>query len=234
MHKLGKWIRTEWEQALLAGAVVLLLAFWALWAVGFGSIPDAGVGRPAAPTYESVFRESPLALLEPAPAPSADGKSPFSFVIEVEGVRRARRPPEAAPAARKVPEAKPVPRPKPVPKPVPAEVPATPVEPESQPAAMLPPQPEAPVPVRTFTYRQIRYVYSSVTKAGSRVALLQVTDPENKRTLPCTLAVGQQVDGIKVIGFEDDAVIMVDARGHEQRIPFGGSRKLVGLNENRP
>jgi outer membrane biosynthesis protein TonB len=211
MKRFWKHIRKEWEKSLLALLGILLLAFLAFWAFGLGLGNNETTPKGAARTYDSQLSKGAFAFLQDVVLPEELPRNPFAFQTELPQPRKPRV---------KQPEPKPEPRPKPRPKPKPPEPVVTQPEPQPEPAPRPPQRP-------AYGERVITYVYNTTNQAGKPVAFVQIGNPATRRARPHSLAVGDQVDGIRIHSFTDKALYVIDAAGRKQTIPFGEQRRIV-------
>lgn len=205
MKRFWKQAKTEWEMSLccLALAAMLLALL-----IGWGRLrpeEQERVGRKQASRQASLLAPDAIAFLNRQPGPGEEPPSPFVF----EGQTK-------APKTSSPPRPRPTPAPPPVAAP-PRNPPRTaPPEPE--------PQPEPAPAVRQMAYgvRQIAYLYNARSDSGRPLAAIQVHDPATNRTAqPAMLPIGYMFEGIRIVSFDEEKLVVLDARGRRHQIPFG-------------
>ena len=203
MQRIPKWLRDEWERVVF-GAAAAMLVLAVVWRLGQAGAGDAYPGgAPAAPEDESLLAETALALLESQPSGALGGsRDPFLW----------RHPaPEAKPpggGGRKPPAPPPVARPAPPAPGLPAET----VSPAEAAAPVEAPRP-AMVP------GSLRFTYQGKDRTGRAVAILSVRR-RGQTGMPATvtLGIGDEAEGVRVMGISENAILVRDARGRRLRV----------------
>ncbi|MDX9981286.1 MAG: hypothetical protein RBU25_14765 [Lentisphaeria bacterium] len=210
MKRLWKQAKAEWEMTLccLALAAVLISLL-----VGWGRLrsdtPDR-VGRKQAPRQASLLAPDAIAFLGPQSGPGEELPSPFVF----EGQTKT---PKTTPSSR------PRPKPDPPPETAPPRPPPRTAPPEPQPE----PQPTPVVRQMVYGVRQIAYLYNARGDSGRPLAAIQVHDPVTNRTAPpAMLPIGGATEGIRIVNFDEEKLVVLDARGKRHQIPFGKSARV--------
>jgi len=206
MKRFWKQAKAEWEMSLACLALAaMLLSLFVGWQRLRPEEPDRA-GRKQAPRQGSLLAPDAIAFLVRQSEPDLELPSPFVF----EGQTKAPR----------VSVAPPRPRPTPAPQPKP-----TPPPPRPQPPEPPPPEPEPPpAATRQLVYgvRQIAYLYNARSETGRPLAAIQVHDPATNRTAPpAMLPIGAATEGIRIVSFDEEKLVVLDARGRRHQIGFG-------------
>ena len=214
MISITKYVRREWEQVACAATALLLLLFLADWGLGDRlTVVPPGSGRiPEAP---SVLGPEAFAFLRDTDSGTAPARNPFlSSAIEAPAARaekppRSERPKVGPPAPKPPPPAPVAPPPTPAPEPVRAPV-ATPAAPR-------------------LGLGDLKYVFSSTNRSGRPVALIELQDPARPAAAPLArnVSAGDQIFGLRIQGFTDQVLSLVDAAGRRQTVDFGGTRRVT-------
>ena len=210
MRRFSDWLHDEWERAVF-GVVAAMLILAVAWRFSrSGPRDDFRAGSAAAPAAESMFSEQALAFLAPSSVPAVDGtgRNPFRWT-------RLAPAAAAAPGRRKPP-------PPPTGAPLPpagagaASASAAPAlaEPAAAPAA-APAVAERPASVPG----SMRFTYQGKDRTGRAVAILSLRR-RDQTGLPATvtLGVGEEAEGIRVMGITEEAIMVRDARGRRLRV----------------
>lgn len=216
MLSVSRYLRREWEQVIAAVAAALVLLFLADWALRHRAA-DAPGGSGRLAETPSVLGPGAFAFLQDADPGSAPTRNPFlSSAIAAPVARPVRppRPPRTDPPKVAVPEPTPPPPAVAVPQP-------TPTEPAR---ATL-----AATPAPRLGPGDVKYVFSTTNRSGRPVALLELQDPARPGAtgLARSVSAGDQTCGLRIQGFTDQELTLVDAAGRRQTIRFGGTRRVT-------
>lgn len=212
MKQSWKHLKSEWEIALCAFALLALIcSLVAGWMQLHPPAPERA-SRKQAPRQASLLAPDACAFLKGYPEPTEELPSPFVF----EGQTKA---PKAT-----------VPTSKPPPKTVAAR-PPEPVVPKVEPKVEPAP---APTPVepkvtyqKVYGVRFVTYLYNTRGASGRPVAAIQLTDPVTNQTAPpAMLPIGGSADGIRIVSFDEQNLVVLDARGRKHQIAFGKSVRV--------
>lgn len=214
MKRVWRKITEEWEVSLcglaLAGVLGAFLVGWGR----FQTDHEDPLGRRQASRQSSLLAPDAIAFLNRLPEPDIEPPSPFVF----EGQTRA---PRAAPTSR--------PRPQPSRRPPREPAPPTPQETPPPPAPEPEPEPEPVQPIRRVVHgvRQIAYLYNTRGASGRPLAAIQVHNPAtNETSPPAMLPIGGVVDGIRIVSFDEEKLVVQDGRGRRHQISFGRSARV--------
>lgn len=213
MQRIWRRIEAEWEIAVCGLAALIFLVSLARASMGLHTGEEQASTRKQAERQPSILGGEAYAFLRPLPEPAmTDSPSPFVF----EGTVKARRRPKPKETAKPTP-----PRPKPRPKPQPPK----PTPPKPKPT----PKPEPPKIIKKYVFelRDIKYVFGGRGKSGKPVANIMLRNPANGRTAPHMIAVGEAIDGIKILSVDSSSLTVLDARRIRHRIAYG---KVVRVN----
>ncbi len=217
MLSVSRYLRREWEQLIAAVAAALLLLFLADWALRDRAADTPGGSGRIAET-PSVLGPGAFAFLQDADPGSVPTRNPFlSSAIDAPAARPLRppRPPRTDPP-------KPAAAPEPTPPP-PATVVAQPTPTEPTRAAL------AATTAPRLGPGDVKYVFSTTNRSGRPVALIELRDPARPGAtgLARSVSAGDQTCGLRIQGFTDQELTLVDAAGRRQAIRFGGTRRVT-------
>jgi len=185
----------------VVAAMLLLVVAWR-FSQG-GSRDDFRGGLGAAPVDEAMFSEQALAFLASSTPPAVDGidRDPFRWM-------------RSAPVAKPTPPRRPAPA-------APSEAPAASTSAPAAPAEPAPAEPTAPaVAARPANVPgSLRFTYQGKDRTGRAVAIILLRR-RGQSGLPATLTlgVGEEAEGIRVMGITEEAVLVRDARGRRLRV----------------
>jgi hypothetical protein len=212
MKAVSRYLQSEWEQVTCAVAALLLLILLASWATRERAVArPPGAGR---------ITESPAVI----------GPHAFAFLQDPETRPAMTRNPFLCSAFEtqepRQEKAVPPPPPKPAP-PAPTPVQPAPVAPPPAPVVTPAPAPAAPAP-RLSVY-ELKYAFSTTNRSGRLVALIELRDPARPNAAPLArnVSAGDQVCGLRIQGFTDQTLTLVDASGRRQSVSFGGTRRVA-------
>jgi hypothetical protein len=78
-----------------------------------------------------------------------------------------------------------------------------------------------------YGVRQIAYLYNARSDSGRPLAAIQIYDPVTNRTAPpAMLPIGGTVEGIRILSFDEEKLVVLDARGRRYQIAFGKSARV--------
>ncbi|HOG49464.1 MAG TPA: hypothetical protein PKY10_02620 [Lentisphaeria bacterium] len=202
MRRFSDWLHGEWERAVfgVAAAILILVVAWRFSQSGPRDEFRGGSG--AAPVDEAMFPEQALAFLASSTLPVIEGgdRNPFRWMRQ-------------APAAKPTPPRRPAPAPPSEASPAPAGTsvaPATPASAESTAPAVA----ARPTSVPGI----MRFTYQGKDRTGRAVAII-LLQRRGQSGLPATLTlgIGEEAEGIRVMGITEEAVLVRDARGRRLR-----------------
>lgn len=206
MDKLLRNLKSDWEKTMFWVLLFTLIATLSAWLLG-GNEGRKPVAEGSARKRIPLLGDNAYAFLAP-PDLERLPSNPFSFGYKAERRpwQRSTKPAATAKPTRTTPAARPTPT-RPTAKPV-------------KPAASA--KPAAPPPARILTYRG--YLEST---SGTMVAFVSVADPATKKSSMVQLAVGRDIDGIKVTEFSGDVLQVIDPKGTPRQIAKGARKKIV-------
>ena len=224
MNRLWKAICGEWEKVLFGACVFLLAVVILFWYGGFGAQSRNPYASKRAPPSPSLLGRTAFAFLDKEPEWDAEQNNPFSFAMKQKGKRKARWPwqkkkepgkwKRAKPATPKKPAKKvakpPVPKPKPKPKPKPT----------------VKPKPK-PKPKKKPVVRIVRYQGTMTTGSGIALGYVEIIDPKTKKKSLRFVKKGTTIQGVKVQGFSDKHLEIMDLKGRTRKIAYGEEKKIV-------
>ncbi len=212
MKRFWKQLQSEWEIALCAFALLALVcALAAGWMQLHPPTPERA-SRKQAPRQASLLAPDACAFLKGYTEPTEDLPSPFVFEGQTKALKVKLPPPKTPP--------KPVVPPK-------STVPE--VRPKIEPAPAPTPAPVAPKVTyqKVYGVRFITYLYNTRGASGRPVAAIQLADPVTNQTAPpAMLPIGGAADGIRIVSFDEQNLIVLDARGKRHQIAFGKSARV--------
>jgi len=209
MNRHWKQLKSEWEVALFALALLALVSSLAVGWMRIHGAPPERASRKQAPRQTGLLAPDACAFLQDLPETGEEQPSPFVF--------------DGQTKAPKVVAVQPKTQPKPPLAKLP-EVTAKP-EPKVEPA----PAPVEPTVIRQRVYgvRYITYLYNTPAASGRPMAAVQLADPATNQTAaPAMLPIGGMADGIRIVSFDEQNLVVLDARGKRHRIAFGKSARV--------
>ena len=203
MRRFSDWLHDEWERAVfgVAAVMLILLVAWRFSQSGPRDGFRGGLG--AAPVDEAMFSEQALVFLASSTPPAIEGgdRNPFRWM-------------------RQAPAAKPTPPRRPAPAMPPTETPPAPTDASAAPATPASAEPTAPaVATRPASVQgSMRFTYQGKDRTGRAVAIILLRR-RGQSGLPATLTlgIGEEAEGIRVMGISEEAVLVRDARGRRLR-----------------
>lgn len=211
MNRHWKQLKSEWEVALFALALLALVSALAVGWMRVHAAPAERASRKQAPRQTALLAPDACAFLQGLPEASG-GEQPSPFVFD--GQTKAPRPVSRQPKTQ--------------PKPPLPKLPEVTAKPE--PAVVPPPAPVEPTVIRQRVYgvRYVTYLYNTPGASGRPMAAIQLHDPATNQTAaPAMLPIGGVADGIRIVSFDEQNLIVLDARGKRHQIAFGKSARVT-------
>ena len=203
MKRIFKQIATEWEKTAFLTVTALFALMALLWAV-IDDPPESAIPQRGALLDPSLLRDSAFAFLDEIPAPVKEVRNPF---LSVHRPNRPLTPPPKPPVTTESDESQTPPKSG-------LDSPETVVsEPRS--------------PQKQKQIRVVGYLGNMVTTSGRHLAHVVLRDPVAKTENLAFAAIGEDAGGLKVAGFSDEALEIIDPKGERRRVPFGEQIKVV-------
>jgi len=210
MNKFIKQLISRWELSVLAVSILFSFALVLLYLFAGRGENDVSSSSKAFLNRDNLLSDGAFAFLAKGGQEDEETlKNPFSPYMQA--------------LSQPKPKAKPMPR---------QSAPKAAPEVKAEPVVPMPPQtlPKPVQPALNYIIGSLTFTFQNITNTGKTMAIISV-ERQGKGTEVLTLGVGDEWNGMKILGISQDAIAVQDAKKGKGRIPIYGTSKLWLLAE---